>query len=316
MNRLFLSAILILGFADAFAARSQEPVVITTCRAFGARSDEQSKIALKNRFKSADEQCATGDCDDINKVCSNAILSIDKTMQGEDGEILLRAFYPDGKSYNYYILLNFRENDPDAVVEYWASSSADFKKSTYAIAISDEDKIGYDVIFRSGEVAPQVVPAIIYSLANDMSLTDTPQLARRQYDLALISILEAMVGGVKGYTKDFVKSDEWFDISKRNLALKTLRDYILDNPHLLNLNSSLDNDGKDFANYMQKFSDEYAVRVKEQFALESRDFDPSKTPILDSEAFAKAKAFTGIKQVAKKSKFGNLRLKKIRTRRR
>ena len=302
MGRLFLASLLFFVYSDMFAARSQEPVVITTCRSFGARCDEQSKIALQNRFKPAGEQNC-GDCDDINKIA-------------------LEAFYPDGNSYKYFILFNFRENDSSAAVEYWASSSADFKRSTYAIAISDEDKAGYDAIFKSAEIAPSVIPAIIYSLANDMSLTDEPQLARRQFDLALLSILEAMGGGMKGYDKVFVKSDSWFDISKRMSALKILRDYVLDNPGLFNINPALDAEGRDFAYYMKKFSDEYAARTREQFRLECKDFNEAESPILDEDALKKAESFSKAfsckknSQSGKESRFKSLRLKKPKSRRR
>lgn len=321
MGRLFLASLLFFVYSDMFAARSQEPVVITTCRSFGARCDEQSKIALQNRFKPAGEQNC-GDCDDINKVCANAVLSFDGIMQGDDGKIALEAFYPDGNSYKYFILFNFRENDSSAAVEYWASSSADFKRSTYAIAISDEDKAGYDAIFKSAEIAPSVIPAIIYSLANDMSLTDEPQLARRQFDLALLSILEAMGGGMKGYDKAFVKSDSWFDISKRMSALKILRDYVLDNPKLFNINPALDAEGRDFAYYMKKFSDEYAARTREQFRLECKDFNEAESPILDEDALKKAESFSKAfsckknSQSGKEPRFKSLRLKKPKSRRR
>lgn len=318
MKRLFLAPLLFFACIDSFAARSQEPVVITTCRSFGARCDEQSKIALQNRFKPLEERNC-GDCDDINKVCANAVLSFDGIMEGGDGKISLQAFYPDGKSYNYFIRFNFRENDPSAPVEYWASSSDDFSRSTYAIAISDEDKAGYDAIFKSAEIAPSVVPAIIYSLANDMSLTDAPQLARRQYDIALLSILEAMGGGMKGYDKNFVNSGDWFDISKRMSALKVLRDYVLDNPKLFNINPALDAEGWDFAYYMKKFSDEYAERAKEQFKLECRDFNAAETPILDEAAMKKAESFSrafGKLQSKKEPRFKSLRLKKPKSRRR
>ena len=75
MERLFLASVLFFVCADLSAARSQEPVVITTCRSFGARCDEQSKIALQNRFKPLEEQNC-GDCDDINKVCANAVSQV------------------------------------------------------------------------------------------------------------------------------------------------------------------------------------------------------------------------------------------------
>ena len=308
-----------------FAARSQEPVVITTCRSFGARCDDQSKTALAGRFREGCKTC--GDCDDINKVCANKILSFDGIMQGKDGVMKLEAVYPDGQSYNYYILFNAHENDAEREVEYWASHSPDFGRGTYAIAISPEDKRGYDAIFAAAEIAPCVVPAIIYSLGNDMSLTDAPQIARRNSDIALLSILECMMGPVKGYTKEFVLSGEWFDISRRMAALKELRDFVLDNPGRINLNPALDEKGKDFAYYMQKFSDEFEARTKAQFALESRDFDAAKTPVLDAEALRRARENFGARSAhlvgtamsnggAGGAKFGGLSLKKKKSRRR
>ena len=322
MGRIFLSIFMLLFAGALFAARSQEPVVITTCRSFEARSDDQSKTALAGRFK--EKSCATcGDCDDINKVCANRILSFDGIMQGRDGVMKLEAIYPDAHSYNYFILFKAHESDASRPVEYWAASSADFARSTYAIAISDEDKKGCNAIFSAAEIAPSVVPAILYSLGDDMSLTDAPQLARRNRDLALLDILERMVGSPRGYTKEFVQSPQWFDIAKRAEALRVLRDFILDNPRNLNLNPALDEGGKDFAFYMQKFSDEYAERAKAQFALESRDFDPAKSPAMDAEALAKAREnfACNAAECAKSGrkaggKFGGLSLKKKKSRRR
>ncbi|MBR6388507.1 MAG: hypothetical protein IKS15_00060 [Opitutales bacterium] len=326
MRLAFIFGVLICLSGAAFAARSQEPVVITTCRSFEARCDDQSKTALAGRFR---ENCKTcGDCDDINKVCANKILSFGGIMQGKDGVMKLEASYPDGQSYNYYILFNAHEDDAEREVEYWASHSPDFKRGTYAIAISPEDKRGYDAIFASAEIAPSVVPAILYSLGNDMSLTDAPQLARRKSDLALLSILELMAGPVKGYTKEFVLSGEWFDISRRNLALKELRDFVLDNPCRINLNPAIDENGRDFAYYMQKFSGEYEARARAQFALESRDFDAAKTPALDAEALRKARENFRARSAhlvgsamsnsgnAPAQKFGGLSLKKKKSRRR
>ena len=323
MNRIILPIFFIALAGSLFAARSQEPVVITTCRSFEARCDEESKTALAGRFR--ENSCAScGDCDDINKVCANRMLSFDGLASGR-GVMKLEAVYPDGKSYNYFILFKAHESDASRPVEYWASSSEDFARSTYALAVSEEDKKGCNAIFSAAEIAPRVVPAILYALGNDMSLTDAPQLARRQSDLALLDILERMIGSPEGYTKEFVQSPQWFDIAKRMEALKQLRDFILDNPRNLNLNPALDENGKSFAYYMQKFSDEYAERAKAQFALESRDFNPEKTPILDSAALAKAEAnfnSCAIRAECAKAaknaegKFGNLSLKKKKSRRR
>ena len=111
-------------------------------------------------------------------------------------------------------------------------------------------------------------------------------------------------------------------VAKTEERLKILRDYILDNPKLFNINSALVAEGRDFAYYMKKFSDEYAARTKEQFRLECKDFNAAETPVLDETALKKAESFSRVfscrknLQSGKEPRFKSLRLKKPKSRRR
>ena len=282
--RTILALQFALCAADAFAAMSKEPVIITNCRSFAVRGDPESKTGLATRFVGSVET----DCDDINKVSSNKIISVSGTMTGRNGVFSLRAFYPDGHSYDHYVMFKASPN-PARDTELWLATSPDFARSTYAVAQTDTDKTRSMEMFADSQVAPSVVPAILYSFGQDYFLSDEGAEARRNYDLGLIKIYESIMGGSEGLTSDFVKSDDWLDSEKRGEALKTLRDYTIANIGNINLDNSLDPDGKLFADHMKIYSDEFVKMAQKEKEFESTKIIFEKTFALDDSAYQRAK---------------------------
>ena len=280
----FIAAAFGVCFADAHAALSKEPVIITNCRSFGVRADSESKTGLAARFAGAVE----GDCDDINKVSANKILSVSGTMAGQNGVFALKAFYPDGQSYDHFILFKAFK-DPSRDTELWMASSPDFARSTYAVAKSETDKTRPYGVFSDSYVAPSVVPAILYSLGSDLFVSDDLVSARRNYDMGLIRIYESIVGGSEGFTSDFVQSEDWFDGEKRAAALKTLRDFTLANFANIKVDNSLDPDGKSFADYMKIYSDEFVKLAEREAELQGKKLELEKTFALDDATYRIAK---------------------------
>lgn len=92
--RTLLSIIIAFSACEIFAAgMSKEPVIITNCRAFPLRGDEESKTGLASRFANVQS-----DCDEINKVALNQLLDVSGISSGQNGIFKFRAFYPQSEA--------------------------------------------------------------------------------------------------------------------------------------------------------------------------------------------------------------------------
>ncbi|MBO6102838.1 MAG: hypothetical protein J6P03_06255 [Opitutales bacterium] len=213
------------------AERSKEPVVITKCRSFSARNDDQSKIALAGKFRRENSQRPCGDCDDINDVCKNTLLEV--SGDGFETVFKLRAHYPDGRFYDYFIKIAAPKNPFAEDAELWASSSADFGASTYAVAVSDSEKEGFYEIFRAAEGAEALAKNLLDAFAakGDISkLTSAQKLAAQKTELERARILEALSGVCGGGSaSEFAASEEWFNPKIRAEKYAELRAKFLDN---------------------------------------------------------------------------------------
>lgn len=278
-----------------FAEMSKEPVIITECRSFGVRSDSESKIGLASRFAEV-----KGDCNDINKVNQNQIISVNGTLNGQNGIFALKAYYPDGSSYDHYILFKAFKNNPARPTELWMASSSDFSRSIYAIAKTETDKIRTYSVFSDSYVAPSVIPILLYSFGEGLWVRNVKDLeARREYDLGLLKIYESIVGGSEGFTEDFIKSNNWLDEEKRAAALKTLRDYTLANFGNIKVDNTLDAHGKTFADYMKIYSDKFVEMVKAEAELQGKKIELQNTFALDDATYQLAKEVSKTKPNAK-----------------
>lgn len=251
--RIFL-AILAAAIAaePLFAARAKEPVVITNCRAFAARSDSLSRTAIAGRFCDS----VQSDCDDVNKVGFNQVVSVSGLGRSGGAIFEMRAFYPDGASYPYWLKV-VQPRETGAPCELWASSSPDFGRGTYAVAVSDADKAGFYSVFAEAACAPGVVPEILYSLG----FADIPDGALRARDAELLKVLEAVLGGSEGYTSEFAASAEWSDPQKRASALAELRDYIIENARYSGIDGSMAPGPREFADSLRRASDACMARA-------------------------------------------------------
>lgn len=225
MKKLATILLLLANTIALFGAMSQEPVVITKCKSFSARGDDQSKIALASNYRNREESCSnSGDCDDINKVCRNAVLKFEIVENAPT--FTLRAFYPDGQNYDYFIKIKAPKNAFNDTAELWASTTANFNRSTYAIAVKDSEKKGFLEIFRlasdENKVAKDILPRL--NSADLKKLSAEEKLQTQKVELELVKIFEAMTNlDESGYTSEFVASDDWFDESLRTQKLEILK---------------------------------------------------------------------------------------------
>ncbi len=282
-----LSLIMLLGafslFAELFAAGDcgQQPVSITNCRSFPLRGDEESKTGLASRYAQVES-----DCDSGNKVCLNIIKSAEGTIGGGNGIFTIAAFYPKGESYEHFVMFKVFPNKPEKATELWMATNKNFDKSTYAIAISDEDKEAPLRLFANAKLDESIVPTLLYSFGDDWNGDKETLEFRKNYDLGLLKIFEAIVGGTEGYTADFIKSEDWLDLNKRDAALKILRDYTL--AHLSNINFTF-GDSKDFADYLLSYSKQYETRLNQDAEINKDRANASRTFLLDEASFKAAK---------------------------
>ena len=158
---------------------------------------------------------------------ANKIIDVKFHKESVGADFKLEAIYPDGKSYFYYISIKAPKNPYSETAEYWASSTENIEKSTYAIAIKDSEKNGFLEIFRLAKDENEIAEEILKKLGTDLDkkLSPAQKISAQKVELELVKIFEAITGIIDGgYTAEFVDSNDWFNDSLRKEKLNTLKD--------------------------------------------------------------------------------------------